>query len=489
MSANRFQTIEDLERAPFFRKMVKNRRFFLALTLAVSLLASLLIMALHVEPYDKHGRGTLLGYEVYFAFDRWQTYMWLAVLALWSVGSTNHTLKKHLEGPNIIPLFPEDASGGRLFGKFTGTAIVQMTRKLAEKMRVPGIAKIMVADQPDPNAFTARLAGVGDIVLLNRNLLEIMPPECVEAVIAHELGHVRGGDSFIKQLANVPKGFLYALAGVLAWKLAGGLFISEGYGETLQRIAFAGLACLLVFIVWVIVENLHNRVSREDEYIADTYASWACGMGDMLNALLLLGERGEAILALKNRLQGHPVVGGKSLDEGTLCGMLNRVSTLSLDERGAHNIAQFLFIETHLHEVRDRLLLPLDDNEVFAMAEKAEAAWVKRGEELAATVAEARAQESPAERQAREEKEAEELAKLQAAEELLVKWRAHDTDSSGHLDDKEIESFIADLTGDEKRMLFRQFTGPGAEYDTHPTIRQRLLHLHGVFTGKRTKTI
>jgi hypothetical protein len=173
------------------------------------------------------------------------------------------------------------------------------------------------------------------------------------------------------------------------------------------------------------------------------------------------------------------------VDEGTLSGMLNRVSTLSLDERGAHNIAQLLFIETHLREVRDRLLLPLDDNEVFAMAEKAEAAWVKRGEEYAAMVTEMRAQESPAERQAREKKEADELAKLQTAEQLLVKWRAHDTDSSGHLDDQEIEHFIADLSRDEKRMLFRQFTGPGAEYDTHPTIRQRLLHLHGLFNGKR----
>jgi Zn-dependent protease with chaperone function len=484
MGTSKFKTIEDLEQAPFFRRLVQKRRVCLALTLAVSAMASLLIMALHVEPYQRHGRGTVFGYEVYFDFDRWQTYFWMAVLAFWSGVTTNQAVKKILEGPNIIPLFPQDASGGRVFGKSTGPAIVEMTQRLAQKMGVSGITRILIADQPDPNAFTVRLIGVGDLVLLNRNLLEIMPPECVEAVIAHELGHVRGGDSLIKQLVNVPKSFVIALGCVLAWKLAGGLFLVESWTDMLSKLFLVLLAAGLLTLVWSLVENLHNNVSRQDEYIADSYAAWACGMGDMLNALLLLGERGEAILALRIRLEGHPVIGGKTLDEGTLGSMLNRVSTMSLDEGRAYNIAQFLFIETHLREVRDRLLLPLNDDEVFTMAQKAEEAWVKRGEEMATQAAELRAKESPEERQVREKKEADDLEKWKAAEELLVKWRAHDTDSSGYLDDSEIEAFMADLTRNEKRMLFRQFTGPGAKMTTHPTIRQRLIHLHKTRAGE-----
>jgi hypothetical protein len=218
------------------------------------------------------------------------------------------------------------------------------------------------------------------------------------------------------------------------------------------------------------------------EYIADAYASWACGMEPMFNSLLLLGERGEAVLALRLHLDGHPVLGAASLDESSLFLMLERVSRIKLDEEFAGKIARLLYIETQFCRLRDRLLLPLNDQQVFDFAKEADAAWVNRQIEANQAMEQERATETPAQREIREKTEAENIRKWEEAEKLLVKWRSYDTDSSGHLDRNECAAFIAELKSDEKRLLFRQFSGQSADQQSHPTMRQRLLCIYSSFS-------
>ena len=482
MSVARAGSIKDLENTTRFRSLSYYRNLCLAFNVGIPLVLAILVMALHVEPVTIQNTPTFLGYHVHFAFDRWQTYFWLGIFAIGSIWYINDQAHKQISMPNVTEIFPNDYSNGCQFGCCDAKTIVAMTTQLAAKMEIPNIAKILVADTPDANAYTARIFGVGNIVVLYRNLLEIVPQPCVEAIIAHELGHVRSDDSFHRQLANFPKQFLFALGCVLAWKVSGGLLLFTDPWDLSLKIFFISLVVAGMSFAIGLVQLFDNLASRQMEYIADAYASWACGMEPMFNSLLLLGERGEAVLALRLHLDGHPVLGAASLDESSLFLMLERVSRIKLDEEFAGKIARLLYIETQFCRLRDRLLLPLNDQQVFDFAKEADAAWVNKQIEANQAMEQERATETPAQREIREKTEAENIRKWEEAEKLLVKWRSYDTDSSGHLDRNECAAFIAELKADEKRLLFRQFSGQSADQQSHPTIRQRLLCIYSSFS-------
>lgn len=474
-------SIEEFEKSPFFATLCKRRNRCLLFNIFITSLFAVMVMALHIEPISKEGESSFLGYHVHFAFDRWQTYFWLGALALFGIFWINRSLKTMFSDSQFIEIYPNDLSNNRSFGSCDAMQIVQMTLRLAQKMKINNVAKIYVFDTPDPNAYTARVFGVGEVVFLHRNLVELINPAGVEAIIAHELGHVRRMDSVHRQLANIPKNFLHALGFILAWKLAGGLFLFSSLWELFLRLSFIGIVGTGMALLLRIVKFLEKQANRAEEFIADSYAAWACGMEPIFNALLLLGERFEAILALRLRLDGHPILGAEKLDDISLLHMLERVSMVQLDEQSAGTIARLLYIETQITVLRDRLLLPFDDNQVFELAKQADAAWENR---LAAAIEIRKAEEAnetPDQKAAREKTEAENSRKWAEAEQLLLQWRSHDTDASGHLDKNECAAFIATLMKDPKRLLFRQDSGGNERDRTHPTMRQRLISIYAGF--------
>jgi hypothetical protein len=63
----------------------------------------------------------------------------------------------------------------------------------------------------------------------------------------------------------------------------------------------------------------------------------------------------------------------------------------------------------------------------------------------------------------------------------LTEWRHFDADKSGHLDALETVALVNELRGSPKRMIFRQFLAEEAQWQDHPTMRDRVLYLFDLF--------
>lgn len=78
-------------------------------------------------------------------------------------------------------------------------------KSLKEKMKAPR-TQLYLADLPAPLSMAA--SGRSNVVVVARSLVKLLTPEELTAVLAHELAHIRNGDSFLKTLAVVYRRFL-----------------------------------------------------------------------------------------------------------------------------------------------------------------------------------------------------------------------------------------------------------------------------------------
>jgi Zn-dependent protease with chaperone function len=467
--------ITDLERQWFFRCTVWKRNCFLTVTVLCDLLVLSFVMALHVNTDPSPSSVPFLGYHLHLAFDSWQTYFWLFVAVLVQVGLGYRALSKSLDAAGTIQLYSEDRSGNRKFGGLSGKELVDLVHELAGHMKVGCVRRIVVHERPDPNAYTAHIPGVGNIVVLHSNLLEIVPREAVRAIIAHEVGHIRRKDSLMYLLASIPMSFLFVLGALILWKVGVGIFWFDNVWVLVQRLLFVGLVWTVATWVLVRLNRIANLAAQQSEHLADAYAAWACGWGPTLNALLLVGERAEAIHVVMKTLEKQPHLKDVTFTEEHLLRILKRLPPRELDDEKARQLAPRLYIEERLAELKDTLCVPLADEVIVELAKQADNDLRKKqAEEAKANGAEVA------------QKEQEEKQNDAELEKLLIDWRMFDWDRSGHLDPKETTALAAELRTNARKMIFRQFLEPEAEWQSHPTMRSRLLYLYDAFEKGRT---
>ena len=140
--------------------------------------------------------------------------------------------------------------------------------------------KIYVVDDPDPNAFTTGRDASTACVAVTTGLLAAVNREELQAVIAHEMGHVRNLDVRLMTLIAALVGVIVVLSNGMGRLLRGGG--GRGLGGLLGgkgRKASGPLliAALIVFVLWVITlllapiisRIMAMAVSRDREYLAD----------------------------------------------------------------------------------------------------------------------------------------------------------------------------------------------------------------------------
>lgn len=82
--------------------------------------------------------------------------------------------------------------------------------------------QLYVRQHPVPNAYTFAMRGKQPFIVLHTSLIELLTPEETQAVVAHELGHLKCEHSVYLTLANLivlATGQLTLLGGVLAQSL------------------------------------------------------------------------------------------------------------------------------------------------------------------------------------------------------------------------------------------------------------------------------
>src|SRR5438132_13822655 len=127
------------------------------------------------------------------------------------------------------------------------------------------MAKIYVIPSDSPNAFATGRNPQHASVAVTRGILELLTDEELEAVLAHELGHVNNRDILISSVAATLAGAITMLANMGKWAM-----IFGGYGRDRDDRGGGGLAGLLMLIVAPMAATLIQlAVSRSREYQAD----------------------------------------------------------------------------------------------------------------------------------------------------------------------------------------------------------------------------
>jgi len=135
----------------------------------------------------------------------------------------------------------------------------RLSRKIGLKM-----PKVMIANIPIPNAFAYGSPIAGNRVAVTTGILKELEDEEVEAVLGHELGHLKHRDVQIMMFASVLPAIFYFIGYSMmlsAWY--GGGRQREGGGAAPVLI---GIACMAIY--WILTLFV-LALSRLREYYAD----------------------------------------------------------------------------------------------------------------------------------------------------------------------------------------------------------------------------
>ena len=157
---------------------------------------------------------------------------------------------------------------------FEEKQLVNVVEEMAIAAGLPR-PKVYVVDDPDPNAFTTGRDAASSCIAVTTGLLAVVNREELQAVIAHEMGHVRNLDVRLMTLIAALVGVIVVLSNGMGRMLRGGGLLGgrgrKGGGGGLA------VAALIVFVLWVITlilapiisRIMAMAVSRDREYLAD----------------------------------------------------------------------------------------------------------------------------------------------------------------------------------------------------------------------------
>ncbi len=147
----------------------------------------------------------------------------------------------------------------------------RIVENLASRAGLPK-PKVYVVNNQTPNAFATGRNPEHAAVAVTTGLLQLMDRRELEAVLGHELGHIKNRDILISSIAAVMAGAISYLATMAQWAM---IFGGRGGHDDEGR---NPLAMLVMMIVAPLAATLiQMAISRSREYLADTQGAEICG--------------------------------------------------------------------------------------------------------------------------------------------------------------------------------------------------------------------
>jgi len=139
-----------------------------------------------------------------------------------------------------------------------------MVERLSEKsgMKMP---RVMLANMPVPNAFAYGSPIAGTRVAVTTELRKTLESEEVEAVIGHELGHLKHRDVQVMMVVSLLPALFY-------W-IGYSMLLSAGYGRREDRGGGAALIGIASIAIYWILTLFTLYLSRLREYFADRHSA------------------------------------------------------------------------------------------------------------------------------------------------------------------------------------------------------------------------
>jgi heat shock protein HtpX len=125
--------------------------------------------------------------------------------------------------------------------------------------------KIYIINDPAPNAFASGRDPQHAIVAATSGILDIMDDRELEAVMAHELGHVRNYDIRVNMIAF---GLVSAI-GILSDIALRMMFFGDRRNNDNQNPIVMVIGIVLIILAPIIAALIQLAISRQREYLAD----------------------------------------------------------------------------------------------------------------------------------------------------------------------------------------------------------------------------
>jgi heat shock protein HtpX len=157
--------------------------------------------------------------------------------------------------------------------------LVAIVRRLAQKAGLP-MPKVYIIPERVPNAFATGRNPSHAAVAVTEGLLDLLNEEEIEAVLAHELSHIRHYDILIGTIAATIAGAIAWIANIMQF----GAFFGGGRDENSPNPIVMLILSILLPIAAAIIQM---AVSRSREFMADEGAARLTGHPEWLESALL----------------------------------------------------------------------------------------------------------------------------------------------------------------------------------------------------------
>lgn len=141
----------------------------------------------------------------------------------------------------------------------------RMVQRLAQNAELP-MPKVYIINNPQPNAFATGRNPQNAAVAATTGLLDMLTPEEIAGVMAHELAHVKNHDTLIMTITATIAGAISMLAN-FAFFFGGNRNNPLGLVGMLLMMIVAPMAAMVV----------QMAISRTREYAADRMGAQICG--------------------------------------------------------------------------------------------------------------------------------------------------------------------------------------------------------------------
>lgn len=170
------------------------------------------------------------------------------------------------------------SSGATIVSKEQYPRLHEIVERLSANNGIPK-PKVAIVNSVVPNAFATGKSPKSSLVAVTSGILDVLDDDELEAVIGHELSHVRSRDVLVLTLASV--------FSMVAWYLVQFGFFGGLRGRGRNASGGTAIVILVALITWVVSFLIIRAISRYREYSADRSGAIMTGKPDKLASALL----------------------------------------------------------------------------------------------------------------------------------------------------------------------------------------------------------
>ncbi len=162
--------------------------------------------------------------------------------------------------------------------------LINTVKRMAEKAEI-GMPEVAVYDSPDMNAFATGMKKNDALVAVSTGLLQNMSKDEVEAVLAHEISHVAGGDMVtLSLIQGVLNTFVIFFSRIVA-NILDNVLRGDEEGGGLGFMGYMAVTIVLELVLGLFASIIVMWFSRKREFTADKGAAYLTSSEKMVGAL------------------------------------------------------------------------------------------------------------------------------------------------------------------------------------------------------------